>query len=63
MQGIKVISVSKSAIEDTDMQFPAFEEQKTIGEFFLGLDSLITLHQCEEIFAHKEMFARKHQQN
>ena len=45
MQGIKVISVSKSAIEDTDMQFPAFEEQRAIGEFFLGLDSLITLHQ------------------
>ena len=63
MQGIKVISVSKSAIEDTDMQFPAFEEQKTIGEFFLGLDSLITLHQREGISAHKEAFVLMHQRN
>lgn len=45
MQGIKVISVSKSAIEDTEVQFPTYEEQEAIGKFFVRLDSLITLHQ------------------
>lgn len=45
MQGIKVISVSKSAIEDTDVLFPGYSEQEAIGEIFLHLNSLITLHQ------------------
>lgn len=45
MQGIKVISVSRSAIKDTDVQFPAFAEQRVIGAFFRSLDNLITLHQ------------------
>lgn len=47
MQGIKVISVSKSAIEDTDVCYPSFPEQAAIGSFFLRLDNLITLHQRE----------------
>ncbi len=45
MQGIKVISVSKSAIEDTNVQFPTFTEQGAIGGLFRFLDTLITLHQ------------------
>ncbi|MCI5862711.1 MAG: restriction endonuclease subunit S [Lachnospiraceae bacterium] len=46
MQGIKVTSISKSALQDTDMIMPkSIEEQTMIGEYFANLDNLITLHQ------------------
>ena len=46
MQGIKVTSVSKSAIKETDISFPSdIAEQATIGRYFIQLDNLITLHQ------------------
>ena len=46
MQGIKVTSISKSALQDTDMIMPkSLEEQTKIGEYFSSLDNLITLHQ------------------
>ena len=46
MQGIKVTSISKSALQDTDMIIPkSVEEQTQIGEYFSNLDNLITLHQ------------------
>ena len=45
MQGIKVISVSRSAIEDTDVCYPSLPEQQAIGSLFSDLDNLITLHQ------------------
>ena len=46
MQGIKVTSISKSALQDTDMIMPkSIEEQTMIGEYFANLDSLITLQQ------------------
>lgn len=46
MQGIKVTSISKSALQDTDMIMPQdIEEQEKIGEYFSNLDHLITLHQ------------------
>ena len=46
MQGIKVTSVSKSAILNTDISYPADSaEQVRIGRFFIQLDTLITLHQ------------------
>ena len=45
MQGIKVTSVSKSAIKDTDISFPSdIAEQAAIGRCFIQLDNLITLH-------------------
>lgn len=45
MQGIKVTSISKSALQDTDMIVPQdIEEQEKIGEYFSNLDHLITLH-------------------
>ena len=48
MQGIKVTSVSKSAISNTDISFPYDrDEQAEIGGFFIRLDNLITLHQCK----------------
>ena len=45
MQGIKVISVSKTALQDTQICFPSVSEQFAIGASFNALDSLITLHQ------------------
>ena len=46
MQGIKVTSISKSAISDTLISAPTdLSEQGKIGQFFSQLDHLITLHQ------------------
>ena len=46
MQGIKVTSISKSAMQNTDVVYPkSLNEQKQIGEYFCNLDHLITLHQ------------------
>lgn len=46
MQGTKVLSVSKSALQDTIINYPLeLLEQSEIGTFFQSLDSLITLHQ------------------
>lgn len=52
MQGIKVTSISKSAMQDTDIVYPkSVEEQGKIGDYFQSLDNLITLHQnkCNEL--------------
>lgn len=51
MQGIKVTSISKSAMKDTDIVYPkSTEEQAMIGSYFQSLDNLITLHQrkCDQ---------------
>lgn len=46
MQGIKVTSISKSAMQNTDIVYPkSFDEQEKIGAYFMHLDHLITLHQ------------------
>ncbi len=46
MQGIKVTSISKSAMQNTDLVYPSStDEQAKIGEYFGHIDSLITLHQ------------------
>ena len=46
MQGIKVTSISKSAVKDTEISYPLEKsEQAAIGRFFIQLDNLITLHQ------------------
>ncbi len=52
MQGIKVTSISKSAMSETVVKYPkSYAEQAKIGAFFSTLDTLITLHQrkCEEL--------------
>lgn len=51
MQGIKVTSISKSAMQDTVIKYPSdVKEQALIGQYFMNLDHLITLHQrkCEK---------------
>jgi type I restriction enzyme S subunit len=46
MQGIKVTSISKSAMQNTVICYPnSKEEQADISTFFRTLDNLITLHQ------------------
>jgi type I restriction enzyme S subunit len=46
MQGIKVSSVSKSAMQDTIICYPkSTDEQAQISAYFRSLDNLITLHQ------------------
>ena len=42
-----VPSLSKTAINDIDVLAPKHCEQQTIGQFFAGIDNLITLHQRE----------------
>ena len=45
MQGTKVISVSKSAIKNTEINYPNLFEQRLIRKILIALDNLITLHQ------------------
>lgn len=46
MHGIKVTSISKSSIQDTNIVYPFdLDEQEKIGRYFLHIDNLITLHQ------------------
>ena len=58
MQGIKVTSISKSAMQDTDIAYPkSVEEQGKIGTYFRSLDHLITLHHHKPcVFAKTEIF-------
>ncbi len=49
IQGTKISSISKSAIQDTEIMFPKSEsEQAQIGVYFRGIDHLITLHQRKQ---------------
>ena len=62
MQGIKVTSISKSAMQDTDIIYPkTAEEQGKIGDYFRSLDHLITLHQrkCDEAKKLKKFMLQK----
>ncbi len=54
MQGIKVISVSKAALQDTQVRFPGLSEQTAIGAALSEIDTLITLHQREPPHTMKE---------
>ena len=56
MQGIKVTSISKSAMQDTVIRYPSdIKEQGMIGQYFISLDNLITLHQRK----HKKLLSVK----
>lgn len=49
MQGIKVLSLSRSNIQKTSVSYPiAVKEQQLIAYYFSQLDNLITLHQCKQ---------------
>ena len=54
MQGIKVLSLSRSNIQKTSVSYPsAMKEQQLIASYFSQLDHLITLHQrkCALLFS------------
>ena len=52
MQGIKVLSLSRSNIQKTSVSYPsAMKEQQLIASYFSQLDNLITLHQRQS-FSH-----------
>ena len=52
MQGTKVVSISKTALKSTNIQYPSDDkEQQKIGQLFQALDRLITLHQRECFFS------------
>lgn len=62
MQGIKVTSISKSAMQDTNIVYPkSVKEQGKIGDYFRSLDHLITLHhrKCEETKILKKYMLQK----
>ena len=48
-----VPSLSKTAINEIDVLVPQYFEQQALGEFFNGIDNLITLHQREVKLAEK----------
>ena len=49
MQGIKVLSLSRSNIQKTSVSYPiAVKEQQLIAYYFSQLDNLITLHQRKQ---------------
>ena len=59
MQGIKVTSISKTALQNTDILYPkSATEQAAIGTYFRNLDNLITLHQCKFQIVSKRRKAR-----
>lgn len=50
MQGIKVLSLSRSNLSNTIVKFPKSSiEQEQVGRFFARLDNLITLHQRKSL--------------
>ena len=62
MQGIKVTSISKSSMLNTDIVYPrALEEQGKIGNYVRSLDHLITLHQrkCDKLKELKKHMLKK----
>ena len=62
MQGIKVTSISKTALKDTDVLYPrSATEQAAIGKYFRSLDHLITLHQrkCKQTKILKKYMLQK----
>ena len=64
--GLSMPQLSLQQIRDTIVLCPSVEEQSMIGECFINLDHLITLHQrkCEELkklkkFMLQNMFTQK----
>ena len=62
MQGIKVLSLSRSNIQKTSVSYPiAVKEQQLIAYYFSQLDHLITLHQrkCDKLANVKKSMLEK----
>ena len=48
-----VPSLSKVIINNVETAAPSYEEQRKIGDYFKGIDNLITLHQREQFTGNK----------
>lgn len=60
MQGTKVTSVSKSALQGTSLKVPeSTDEQERISSYFSALDRLITLHQRKSKIGKKPLKYRR----
>lgn len=62
MQGVKVTSISKSALQNIDLVFPAsLEEQQKIAECLSSIDSYISSikEKVEQLKAHKKSLMKK----
>lgn len=62
MQGIKVLSLSKTNVQKTTVSYPASKsEQQQIADYFRKLDHLITLHQrkCDLLSKAKKTLLQK----
>ncbi len=62
MQGVKVTSISKSALQNIDLTFPeSLEEQQKIAECLSSIDSYISSinEQVEQLKAHKKSLMQK----
>lgn len=55
-----VPSLSKATINSVEALVPTFKEQASIGTLFSNLDTLITLHQCKQIFFAKMVSSLKY---
>lgn len=59
MQGIKVLSLSRTNVQKTMVCYPKSKaEQQLIADCFRNLDNLITLHQCKFQIVSKQRKAR-----
>jgi len=47
-QGISRFNISKTKMMDIKILLPSLQEQQLIGQKFVELDHLITLHQCKD---------------
>lgn len=55
-----VPSLSKTAINEIEVLVPQYDEQQALGQFFNGIDHLITLHQRESTYFTGGFYAEQH---
>ena len=61
MQGIKVLSLSRTNVQKTMVCYPKSKaEQQLIADCFRNLDNLITLHQRESTYFTGGFYAEQH---
>ena len=58
-QGISRYNISKNRVMDIEVPTPDLSEQKEIGQYFLNLDNLITLHQRKHSIVNFYYFRRR----
>ena len=70
VQGSAIKGITKEDLLTKEIAVPNIEEQKKIGDYFRGLDHLITLHQCKcdkmkkmKKFMLQKMFPKNGQKN